>query len=112
MRVLVVPQSSQISQAISQGRKEISPAVLVWEDTGLPVEFPILLSNTRKRKYIPGVYTYDYTFDDLCKLFPELVIDMEELDYMSGYPSWGSGWYAEGVDGFAYCFKENWDSSD
>lgn len=112
MLVLNVPQNSEVSDAIHAGQTIVQRGQLVWSDNGQPVVFPIKLSETRQRTWIPPVYNYANTFDDLCRKFPSLVVEMTEDDFFRGCPSWGSGWYTRDERGFAECLKSNWDSSD
>lgn len=112
MRVLLVGQNSQVSKAISAGRHLVEKGRLVWADNGQDVTYPISLYEVRQRRFIPPVYSYEHTFDDLCQMFPSVVVEMSDDDYLRGYPSWGTGWYTKNEQGFAECLKENWDSSD
>lgn len=107
MKTLIVGQNSQISTAIRLAHTQ-EKGQTVWEDTGLPVEFPISLHETRKRKWIQGKTTWTKTFDDLCREFPHAVKELSE----NARASWGTGHYIADSDGFPMCQSEDWDSSD
>lgn len=94
-------ESEIISSHISVGGHQ------VWEDTGTPVQYPILASNTRKRKWIDDSY-YDLYFNDIAKKYPENIKFVDKNDS----PSWGESWWMSGECGRVMLYKENWDSSD
>lgn len=52
-----------------------------------------------------GKKTSEYTFEELCSLWPENVVECR-----GNLPPWGSAWYT--AESWPFYAAENWDSSD
>jgi len=115
VKVLVVTQFGELKNVINSdyvGRTLLTQESVVWEDNGEAVQFPIALNEKRKRKYNWAKYKFAHTFEELCSLFPDSVVEMSEHDYSQKTPLWGTGWYTADENGFAECARDNWDTSD
>ena len=104
--ILEVRQSSGVEDEITDSFISVG-GFQVWEDTGIPVKYPILLNNTRKRKWVDNSY-YKLYFNQIAEKYPQLVKFVSEKEL----PSWGYSWWAAGATGQIELYKENWDSSD
>lgn len=106
MKALNVAQVSPIMECLTSA--QVSGGYMVWADNGEKCKFPIPLSETRERLYVQPTYKFDYTFDKLCLLFPQSVIEANETTEAS----WGCGIFVKGDCGFPQLFRSNFDSSD
>ena len=104
--IIQVQQHSKIERDINS-KYVPHKAYMIWEDTGELVNFPIPLSEVRKRKYLDNSF-YDLLFNDLANQYPEMV----RFVFKSKNPSWGESWWACGSNGRIELYKENWDTSD
>jgi hypothetical protein len=107
MKVLIVPQNSELSSKISESSKQVAKGYYIWDDTGEVAAFPIFHNNTRKKTWIPEKTYFDISFSQLEREFPKNVA----IVVPSASPFLGEAWYNEENDK-PVLYKENWDSSD
>lgn len=106
MKALIVPQNSELANAIYEAGKRIAPAYMVWADTGERVTYPLPLNVKRERRYVE-VYEWTKNFEDFCSTFPDNVCEWK-VGLSSG---WGSAVYVADENGNPKLYSENWDSS-
>lgn len=95
VKFLIVGQHTAIENAVTANRKEIVPGKYVRAE------------NSQRFQYIPPVYEFSKTFEELCEQFPNAVTESDKLN-----PSWGSAWFKADENGNAVLAAENWDTSD
>jgi len=78
------------------------------------MKFLQVTQHSKLQRQISNVYLKkeNYTFDELCAMYPHCVFEMSESDYARSFPSWGTGYYTADPHGYAECTRDNWDTSD
>lgn len=102
MKVLVVPQHSEIEKFITANRRHTGCFYI--DQSGQRIKPPF--KPDQFRQWVPEMTVSDVSFKDVCERFPDAVSERDEWRT----PSWGSCWYTE--RSWPHYYKEKFDTSD